>query len=377
MNLSTKSRFNRGTGQWVLETPEFQSWLKSEDIQHSVLWCPGNPGVGKTIATSIAVNHITEITTGQRSAIVYNYCDYANVVSLSEINLLGSLVRQLVAQTSHAETIAELKTFMEQSAKNRNMSAEDLSCWIETLSRTFDVVYTFVDALDEFPEIGRDTLLTRLQQHSAGNMRIFLTSRFNVDVRNKIPHAIQAEISATRHDITDYLEAKIQESCTLTRFTDRDPELKWHIIHSIVTKADGMFLLAGLQIESLGDQISIKGVHLALEKLPTDLFTMYDQTFTRIREQSTRKAELGLKVLSIVFGSTRPLNVDEIRHALAVQPGDTKLDVEALVDVQTLLGVTAGLVITSHEEHHEQVFLRLVHYTLQEYLELYRQRPFL
>lgn len=374
MQKEAYSKRYGGTGQWVLETSEFQTWFKSEDGQHSVLWCPGNPGVGKTVVTSIAVNHVIENTGERKSAIVYLYCDYGNPLTFSVDNLLGSLVRQLVAQTSHAETIAELRTSLAQTTKSRNMTEEELSSWIENLSRTFDVVYTFVDALDECPEIARDSLLLRLQQYSVGNMRIFLTSRLNVDVRDSIPHATRAEISATKYDITDYVEAKIQKSRRLANLTAGNPDLKRHIIESIVSKADGMFLLAGLQTESLGDQISVRGVRLALERLPTDIFTMYDQTFKRIREQSTEKAELGLKVFSIIFGATRPLEVDELRHALAIQPGDTDLDVEASVDVETLLGVTAGLVITHLDKYCKQKVFRLVHYTLQEYLQISQKR---
>lgn len=364
------------TGQWVLETPEFQTWSRSGDGQHSVLWCPGNPGVGKTVVTSIAVNHITENTSGQRCAIVYIYCDYANVDTFSVRSLLGSLVRQLVAQISDAETIAELKKFMKQTAKNRNMTEEDFSSWTETLSRDFDVVYMFVDALDECPETTRDSLLTRLQQYSVKNLRAFLTSRLNVDVRKKIPHATRVEISASSHDITDFVEAKIKQSLRLTSFVDTNPDLKQHIVHSIVSKADGMFLLAGLQTESLGNQTCVRGIRSALDRLPTDTFTMYDQTFDRIGDQPKEDAELGLKVLSLIFGSTRPLEIDELRHALAIQPGDTKIDSEALTKLDILLSVTAGLVVTYLEKGREQTLFRLVHYTLQQYLEINQERLF-
>lgn len=129
-------------------------------------------------------------------------------------------------------------------------------------------------------------------------------------------------------------------------------------------------------MKAKGDQISVKGVRCALERLPTDIFTMYDQTIERIRNQSTGKAKLGLKVLSMVFGATRPLKIDELRQALVIQQGDTHLDVEALVDVETLLSVTAGLVITNHEENEEPESFRLVHYTPQEYLETNQARHF-
>ena len=376
MQKEAYSKRYGGTGQWVLESLEFQTWFKSENGQHSVLWCPGNPGVGKTVVTSIAVNHVIEYTSEQNTAVVYVYCDYGNASTFSVENLLGSLVRQLAAQTSHAETIAELKTTLAQTTKRRNMTERELSSWTETLSRTFDAVYTFVDALDECPEDGRDSLLLRLQQYGSANMRVFLTSRLNVDVRDIIPHAIRVEISATKHDVTNYVEAKIQKSRRLKSLTDESPELKRHIIESVVRKADGMFLLAGLQTESLGNQTCVRGVRSALERLPTHIFTMYDLTIKRICVQSTENAELGLKVLSMVFGATRPLGTDELRHALAIQPGDRILDSEALAKPEILLSVTAGLVITKHDDYHGQHVFRLVHYTLQEYLKINQERLF-
>ena len=38
-----------GVGKWVLETSEFREWRDAEDgCVGSVLFCSGNPGVGKT-----------------------------------------------------------------------------------------------------------------------------------------------------------------------------------------------------------------------------------------------------------------------------------------------------------------------------------------
>lgn len=364
------------TGQWLLESPDFQTWLNSEAGQHPVLWYPGNPGVGKTVITSIAVNHITENTGGRRNAIVYIYCDYTNTQTFSVENLLGSIVRQLVVQTSDPGTVADLKTFVKKTTKSRNMTEEDLSSWTKAVSSNFDVVYLFVDALDECPEISRDRLLTRLEQFSSRNMRVFLSSRLNVDVTVKIRHATRVELKATSDDITTYVESKICGSSRLASFTAKDPELKQHIVHRIVSQADGMFLLPGLQIEDLSNQTSIRGVRLALERLPTDLFAMYDRTIARIRDQSQENAELGLIVLSTIFGATRPLEIDELRHALAIQPDDTDFDFDDLIDLDVLLGTTAGLVITYQDDDHEQDLFRLVHYTLQEYFEANHKRLF-
>ena len=379
MPKESYSKRHANTGQWLLDSAEFQTWLNLGDRQHSILWCPGDPAVGKTVITSIAVNHITENIGERRGAIVYIYCNYANAATFSVRNLLGSMLRQMVEQSSSAATIAELKTFLKESARNRNLTEVEFSDWIETLSKKFDVVYTFVDALDECPEIGRDSLLTRLQQYSEKNMRIFLTSRLNVDVTSRIPTAVRAEIVARDEDITAFVESKIQESRRVARFITKDPGLKRYMVYRIIRQSKGMFLLAGLQIEGLGNQTSVKGVRSALERLPTDLFAMYDQIIERIRDQSEENAELGLKVLSLVFGAATLLDFDELSHALAIQPGDTDFDFEALVDLDVLLSVTAGLVtyqVDNVDDVDEVGSIELVHHTLHEYFKANEKRLF-
>ena len=148
-------------------------------------------------------------------------------------NLLGSIVRQLVEHFCNAGTIAELKTSLSNPAKNRKMTEEDLLLWIETISRDFERVYTFVDALDECPEDDRDNLMRRLQRCSLGNMRIFLTSRCNVDVRVQMPSAIRAGIAAVSDDIAAFVESKIHESSSLAPSTKTDTGLRQHIVRTI------------------------------------------------------------------------------------------------------------------------------------------------
>lgn len=335
--------------------------------------------MGKTVTTSIAVNHVTESNRGRVVAIVYIYFHYANTMEFSAENLLGSIVRQLVEQTWHREKIAQLKAFLETPARNRKLTEEDCSSWIETLSSTFDLVYTFVDALDECPEDERDKLLRRLQRYSLDRMRVFLTSRSHVNVMVQIPHAIRIEIEATKDDLTAYLESKIHESSRLARLTKKDMDLKQHIICTICRQADGMFLLARLQIEGLGIQTSARGVRSALERLPANLFAVYDQTIERLRCQPSTDAALGWNVLSVIFGAFRPLEVDGLRHALAIQPGDNYFDFEAVVDLETLLSVTVGLVMTLVKDEgskNETRSVHLVHYTLQEYFVSNRERLF-
>src|SRR6266536_5306516 len=49
------SRRQAGTGQWLLDSVEFQAWRKTEK---QTLFCWGMPGAGKTIITSIVVDYL-------------------------------------------------------------------------------------------------------------------------------------------------------------------------------------------------------------------------------------------------------------------------------------------------------------------------------
>jgi hypothetical protein len=44
-----------GTGEWLLKSIEFQQWLAQTN---QTLFCPGMPGAGKTITSSIVINHL-------------------------------------------------------------------------------------------------------------------------------------------------------------------------------------------------------------------------------------------------------------------------------------------------------------------------------
>ena len=104
-----------------------------------------------------------------------------------------------------------------------------------------------------------------------------------------------------------------------------------------------------------------------LQKVATtgvDLDSVYDQTLQRIREQKDSRSRLGMQVLMWVSHANRPLRIDELRHALAVETDSTDLDPENIPPQDTVLGSCLGLAVVEQETS----TVRLIHYTLQEYL---------
>jgi len=104
-----------------------------------------------------------------------------------------------------------------------------------------------------------------------------------------------------------------------------------------------------------------------LQKVATtgvDLNSVYDQTLRRIKEQKRDRSRLGMEVLMWVSYAERPLRIDELSHALAVEMGETELDPENVPPLDTVLGSCLGLAVVDKKTS----TVRLIHYTLQEYL---------
>jgi Ankyrin repeats (3 copies) len=106
----------------------------------------------------------------------------------------------------------------------------------------------------------------------------------------------------------------------------------------------------------------------SLKELPRgseSLDQAYRGLVERIANQKTGFKELAWKVLLWITCAKRPLTVLEIRHALAVEKGDSRLDEDNLPDIRDMVPACAGIVTVDEESD----IIRLVHYTAQEYLQ--------
>jgi hypothetical protein len=109
------------------------------------------------------------------------------------------------------------------------------------------------------------------------------------------------------------------------------------------------FLLARLHMNTLVQQDSKEAVLRALDNLPNEVDEIYDQAMERIEQQPNTK-ESAKRVLSWIIHASRPLSVQELRHALAVSPKMTKMNPDALVFESKLTSVCAGLVVIDKEQ---------------------------
>ena len=126
------------------------------------------------------------------------------------------------------------------------------------------------------------------------------------------------------------------------------------------------FLLVSLNIGAILEEVTI---HLRRKKLNqmiqgNGLQDAYSTTLARINEQGGSKSRLGMDMLMWLSYSERPLKANELCHALGVEIGSADLNFQNIPAIETLLGCSLGLVIVEASSY----TVRLVHYTLQEYL---------
>lgn len=91
----TLSRRHGNTGSWLLGKPIFRKWVDSESSDRT-LWCPGDPGTGKTVIASIVVDHLIKTIVSNDVRVAYVYCDYKDQAMQTASNLIACLARQLI-----------------------------------------------------------------------------------------------------------------------------------------------------------------------------------------------------------------------------------------------------------------------------------------
>ncbi|RSL97643.1 hypothetical protein CDV31_012921 [Fusarium ambrosium] len=356
------NRRQPGTGDWLLSDPRFQRW---QDGGERTLWCPGLPGAGKTTLASMVIEWLRSQHQGTRAAVIYLYCSYKEEGVQTPREMIGSLLKQVV---QHKAALPDgLRHLYDKHAQGKTPpKLEELARLLVQEVASLPFVFVVIDALDECPERDntRDTLLTEIQKLPQ-NARILITSRYSPQIDERFDSVPHIDIRATDDDVKRYIEVRIEKESSLAKHVRSDPTLMEEIIKTVAKCSQGMFLLAQLHMDSLAKKLNRRQVRTALGSLPKELDGIYDQAMQRIQDQDEHQVVLAHRVLYWISYTLRPLTIAELRHALAVEPGDDDLDEDGLYETRDIVSVCAGLVTIDEESDQ----IRLVHYTTQSYFK--------
>ncbi|KAF5690763.1 ankyrin protein [Fusarium globosum] len=362
------SQRQEGTGDWLLNSKEFQDWINTG----KTLFCPGVPGAGKTILTSIVINELmTRFGDDDTVGIAFIYGNYRQRDEQKLNHLLESLLKQLVQGQYSMPTSLKVLYDKHNVGKTRP-SSEEISTTLQSVVALFTRVHIIVDALDELNAIDgcRNRFLEEVFKVQAqGSAKFFATSRFIPEITEKFGGSQTIKIRAQDEDVRSFLDSKISQSGKLLQ-THRE------MIKSEIAKAvDGMFLLAQLHFQSVSTKKTLKKIKDALNSLPCGpkvYDIAYKKAMERIAGQDQDSKELATQVLSWITCARGVLKTSELQHALAVGENDLELDKENIPQIEDIVSVCSGLVTVDDKSG----IIRLVHYTTQDYLDRTRDQWF-
>ncbi|CAH0054414.1 unnamed protein product [Clonostachys solani] len=386
----TAAKHHEGTGEWLLNTTEFQDWVHG--TEHSTMWCPGDrmdtnqhllndlltplfswhwkdcyDFSSLTINRSTAICYVENNTPDSDRAIAHVYCNYKDSKTQSVSEIWSSIIRQFAEQCEPFPV--EVQAFRDKFISKRSYPTEDdLLSLVRHLTTMFKNSFVFIDALDECPEQNREDFIESARKVGS-SIRLFLTSRHSVTLDGRFSNMKRIEIVAHQDDIRAYLEHRFAIDAKLRPLLLRDPGLRSTILEKLLEQANGMFLLAHLQMDHLCNKRRSLDVRKALGTLPKDVHQFYDDSLQRIKNSGDEDREFALLVLSYVFCARRPLSKDELIHALSTDPGATNLFSEALYSKVLVFSISSGLIRIDDESG----CVRLTHHTLHEHLHKFHK----
>ncbi|KAI9685167.1 MAG: hypothetical protein M1822_004754 [Bathelium mastoideum] len=357
-------RLEAGTGIWFLDSPEFQYW---KGHSQNTLFCPGMPGSGKTMITTVIIDHLQkEFKHNSTVGIAYIYCYFKGQDQKPE-DLLSNLLKQLSQeQAKIPQVVASLYEF--HHIKRTRPTFDDLVKAFRIILKERSRAFILIDALDEYQASHSGwkkflSAILEVQTHTATNLLV--TSRPISEIERSFTGSVSLEIRAKEEDVQRYVNTHLSE---LPSFVSSRPRLQEQIEKAIVTAVDGMFLLARLYMNSLSGQMSPKDMKRALERLPSGAEAYdyaYKETMQRIKGQVPGRKSLALQILSWIIHARRPLTPRELRYALATEHNSQRLDREKLSSTHDLVSVCAGLIVADRQSN----IIRLVHYTTQIFFQ--------
>ncbi|KAL9581706.1 MAG: hypothetical protein Q9203_005787 [Teloschistes exilis] len=350
------ARREADTGQWFPDAPEFQKWTYGAN---NTLCCPGMPGAGKSILASLPVDFLRQLP-GKDPPIGVEavYCNFKDQEQQTLENLLTSVCVQLLQESSTLPS--KLMDLYETcSSKGIRPGLQKILPVFRDAVNACGLVYLVVDALDECMEEVRNDFISNMIAISL-NLKLLVKTRYIDSIMNRFTSSPQLQVRTDSGDLNKYIRSRIQRLAVQVQ-----PQVADEICRSIIAQADGMFLVAKLHVDSLASKASMKTLKQAVKNLSGTLNDLYDNAIQRIHTTLSHEfRNLAKKALHWVASTYRPLPVDALLVALAIEPGEKHFDPDGCPSISLVLDICAGLLILDEQSK----VIRLVHYTLQDYV---------
>ncbi|OCK76478.1 hypothetical protein K432DRAFT_360278 [Lepidopterella palustris CBS 459.81] len=339
-HLRREKQWQDGTCEWITMKGDFSSWLENGA---GALWVYGIPGCGKTVISTFLQTRLTN----QGHTTVYFFCKNDDTSKRRPPYVVATLIAQLLDHPNleaYQDSMAKLITkASDRSPDISKLSMDKLCRLLGDLLLIVPPLVVIIDALDECEaeNLSRSFLIEKLLEfnNSIPGTRIIFTSRHEEPFIELLESCRKIEMS--KEDVADDIEAVVRKS------VDAHPKLrvlKDKIILSLLAGADGMFLWAELMLETLKRARNRNAVEKMLTNLPVGLNGVYEHILISIgRKLTDDELELRTEILGWVTTAIRPMTLEELSIALAIEVGASALDEGEIIlrlenDVRELCG---------------------------------------
>ncbi|KAG4437473.1 hypothetical protein IFR05_007028 [Cadophora sp. M221] len=363
-----------GSGQWLLRKQEFREWMSRSTS--SILWLHGIPGSGKSMLVAHVIEYL-QARAQRDGGVAYFYCARtANEPERADpAELLRCLLEQMAClDESEPIQLPVVTAYNSRKKEARGRTPEKLGMdecaevVIELLHQ--NPVTIVVDGLDECDPTRRQDLLDMFQQiiNDANNIvKIFVSSRDDHDIVHRLSQVPNLYIGAVnnKEDIESFVTCRVSEAISKKRILcgNVSQDLRNTIVETLIRKAEGMFRLVSLHIQSLCDPSQIKNranVFHTLDYLPLDLKQSYDTILAQISSSQCPNPEIADRVIKWLLYAQQSLPADAFVMAVRSDLAD-----QDSLQGPDILSVCCNLVIYDDESNR----FRFAHLSVLEYLE--------
>ncbi|KAF8458797.1 hypothetical protein BDZ91DRAFT_742707 [Kalaharituber pfeilii] len=328
-HIDMSQQWQEGTGQWLLQTLEFEGWVGGE---YKMLLCEGIPGAGKSVMASVIINHLRSKFQKEPVGVAFLYCDYKLGTVQHAHELIATLIYQLAkiscthsfkrARSAVNGLTNKFPTLLEDLKNAQNShSMEALQQVLCNVSTDFSHIYIVIDAFDEcrYGNYLLPCMRNFVLNAKGSNVSLLITSR-EIGIQDSLKDCAHARlvIRATDHDVTTFVTKQIGRRHRLSSLCSNCPQLLSELVDGVTSKAHGMFLLAALHLDAIESQTSRTKVRSALKRLPRSLKGTYDQALERIMRQGDEDRQLAMDALMWISCASQPMTISALCQALVL-----------------------------------------------------------
>lgn len=308
----------------------------------------GNPGAGKTILASFAVEELQEDESLPPPTVCFNFfSSEGNGFGSDHVAAYRALLSQILALHRHDRTIIDIFTFCKENrSSQRRASTIELLELLRLCCSQLERVCLVLDGIDECSDSA--SLINNLRVLSSScSIKLLFFSRVSVvslTKRIKPASRLQLDRSTSDQDIHCYLLHQL-ENMVDEGLLDPAPLAK--IAKQLVRGADGMFLWAKLMVNYLNSPALTPSKRLSTIQevlFPEGLEKMYDRILALIATRGATERHLAGQIFSWIIYSKTQLSLQQLYDAVHSDE-EPRSDVESDHTFMDTIGVICGSLV--------------------------------